>query len=414
MRGRGLALALILVQALTAIGLVSCGSNVLTPSATADTGNYVKIGLVEPFTGDSAGLGQGELNGFYLANRLRPTVLQGQQVRITTLDSQSNQNVASSVAEQLVESDKVSILAGGFNSSVALPISVVANRRKIPYVSISSTVPQITQNNIWAYRVCYTDDYQGRMAAHFVTKQKNPDGTPKYKRIAVSYNSDTYSEGNASFFKNAIADDMGPDAISYYDFFLNEAPTDSSKDRYFVEDIKRIAATNPDLIFIPATPKDGANFIEQCQIPEIKKEFPDFHPEFLLTDDAYNPDFLKYGGKKIEGAHCTTAFYPMDDATDVTKEFIQIYRDYYKDDPDSDAALGFDAYNFICDAIERAGTTEPNAVRKAMAQTYEFNGVTGVITMGDKGTPPKPLYVLSVKDGGFVYEDYIPPETNED
>ncbi len=81
----------------------------------------------------------------------------------------------------------------------------------------------------------------------------------------------------------------------------------------------------------------------------------------------------------------------------------------YGEAPSAMAALGYDAYMLVVDAIERANSFDPKAIRDAMAATENFEGVTGFITINDTGDAVKDAVVLEVRDGAFKYLTTVKP-----
>ena len=89
--------------------------------------------------------------------------------------------------------------------------------------------------------------------------------------------------------------------------------------------------------------------------------------------------------------------------------FVADYRATYGEDPDSIAALSYDAARLIADAMRRAGSTESKRVRDALAATADFPGVTGKITMDADRNPVKPAVILKIEGGRYRYAATIPP-----
>ena len=85
------------------------------------------------------------------------------------------------------------------------------------------------------------------------------------------------------------------------------------------------------------------------------------------------------------------------------------YRAKYGETPDALAGLGYDAAMLLFDAMKRAGTTEPAAVRDALAATKDYPGMTGTITLDANRNAVKPAVVLQIKDGKLVYVETINP-----
>ncbi len=78
-------------------------------------------------------------------------------------------------------------------------------------------------------------------------------------------------------------------------------------------------------------------------------------------------------------------------------------------EPDAFTAMGADAYFMVVDAIKRAGSCDPQAIREALVNTKDFQGVSGSITMKPNGDPIKAMVVNRVKDGKFAYVTTINP-----
>ena len=85
------------------------------------------------------------------------------------------------------------------------------------------------------------------------------------------------------------------------------------------------------------------------------------------------------------------------------------YKAKFKTAPNTFAALGYDCYNLILDAMERAGSSDPKAIRDAIAKTKGFVGATGIITLDANGDATKSAVVLVVKDGQFKLVDVVHP-----
>ena len=85
------------------------------------------------------------------------------------------------------------------------------------------------------------------------------------------------------------------------------------------------------------------------------------------------------------------------------------YRARYGQTPGALAGLGYDAAQILFDAIRRAGSTDPTAIRDALAETKNFAGVTGVTTLDENRNAVKPAVVLQISDGKLAYVETINP-----
>ncbi len=73
------------------------------------------------------------------------------------------------------------------------------------------------------------------------------------------------------------------------------------------------------------------------------------------------------------------------------------------------AALGYDSAMILADAIKRAGSTEPEKLRDAIATTKSHEGITGKITLDDHRNANKPAVILTIGNGGFEFVETVAP-----
>jgi len=104
------------VVAAAAIACTAVGAGPASPS------DPIKIGVILPLTGSSAGVAQDLLRGIQLAFSENGNTVSGRKVEIVTADDQNTPATALTEARRLVENDKVSLLMGSLNSSVALTL----------------------------------------------------------------------------------------------------------------------------------------------------------------------------------------------------------------------------------------------------------------------------------------------------
>ena len=131
---------------------------------------------------------------------------------------------------------------------------------------------------------------------------------------------------------------------------------------------------------------------------------------FLGGDTWETSDFLSVGGSEVEGAALSTAFAREAADTDEAKTFLEEYEKNNTEEPSALTALGYDTYLLVRDAIERAGSTDPQAIRDAIAETKDFEGATGLTTLDQNGDAIKPAIIKEVKDGKFVFKKSVSVE----
>jgi branched-chain amino acid transport system substrate-binding protein len=110
----------------------------------------------------------------------------------------------------------------------------------------------------------------------------------------------------------------------------------------------------------------------------------------------------------VEGTYFSN-HYSVDDPSPAVRQFVAAYRKKYGAEPDSIAALSYDATRLLADAIRRAGSTEGKRIRDALADTKDYSGVSGPITMDADRNPIKPAVVLKVERGRFRFVTSVAP-----
>ena len=157
----------------------------------------------------------------------------------------------------------------------------------------------------------------------------------------------------------------------------------------------------PDIIVVPGYYTDAGLIARQARGLGIEAA--------LLGADGWDsPKLTEIGGPAVEGAYFSN-HYSVEDPSPAVRAFVDDYRRAYGADPDSIAALSYDAARLIADAMRRAGSTEGKRVRDALAATKDFPGVTGRITMDADRNPVKPAVILKVEGGKFRFAASIAP-----
>jgi len=382
-----LALCIVLVVSL----LAACGGGGGDDKAEADGDGPIKLGVFQPLTGANAAGGKLEVEGIELANELRPEVL-GRKVELVIADNKSDKAEATNAAARLIEKDKVSAIMGSWGSSLSIAAGDVVRNNKVPAVGCSCTNPQVTAGNDYYFRVAFIDTFQGKIMANYAAKNLNA------KKIAIVQEvSNDYSTGLAKFFADNFVELTGdPDAIV-------TTVNYNTGDQDFRGQLTTVKDANPDAIFAPGNFTESALLIKQAR--ELGIDVP-----FLGCDTWETPEFIQVGGKDVEGAVMSTFF--DDKSTNLSeagKTFVNAYKEKYPDrEISAVTALGFDSYNVILDAIERAGSADPQAIRDALEQTKDFDGATGVINFDENGDADKNEAIIkTVQDGKFVFMDVV-------
>lgn len=360
------------------------------PAEQAAAEDVIKIGVFEPLTGANAAGGAIELEGIKLANELYPEVL-GKKVELVVVDNKSDKVEAANAAARLIEKEKVVAIIGSWGSSLSMAAGDAVRNAEVPAIGASCTNPLVTLNNDYYFRVCFIDPFQGTVMANYAINKLNA----KTAAIIQEISSD-YSVGLAKFFTDAFKELTGNENA-----ILGSASYNTG-DQDFTAQLTNIKQLNPDVIFAPGNFTESALLIKQAR--QLGIETP------ILGGDTWEtPEFIEIGGEAVEGTVLSTFFTSEVPITEMSKEFLDAYRAKYDKEPASVTALGFDAYIMLLNAIEKANATDSKLIRDALAETADFMGAAGIITLDENGDAVKSAVIKVVKDGKFTYLDTVEP-----
>lgn len=367
--------------------IVGCSSEGATSEEESDV---LKIGIFEPLTGANAAGGAMEVEGIELANEMFPEVL-GKKVELVTADNKSEKVEAANAATYLIDKENVIAIIGSWGSSLSMAAGPIAEDNQIPVVAPSATNPLVTQGNDWYFRVCFIDPFQGNVMANYAFN----DLGAKTAAIVQEVSND-YSVGLATFFANSFKELTGDDNAILATVNYNTQDTD------FTAQLTSIKDQKPDVIFAPGNYTESALLTKQAR--ELGIDVP------ILGGDTWEtPEFIDIAGDAAEGVVLSTFYTTEVPITSMSEVFLDAYREAYDKEPAAVTALGFDAYLVILEAIERAGSADPIAIRDEIAKTEGFEGAAGIVTLDENGDATKNAVIKEVKDGNFSYLTTVEP-----
>jgi branched-chain amino acid transport system substrate-binding protein len=364
-----LALALALVLAVT-----GCGPR----------GDVVLVGAFLSLSGVDSTFGTDTRAGIdmALAEVNAAGGVHGKRVKVRYEDDKSLPSEAANKVRQLIDRDKVIAILGEVASSRSLVGGLIANTRKVPMISPSSTAVRVTKYREYVFRTCFTDAQQGAVAAHFV------HDTLKRERVGIFYVAqDNYSSGLAASFRANLAKLGGTVVLD------KGYPKGETNFTTFLEAFK---AAKPDVIFVPNYYNDMVQIARQASQLGIPGSI-------FVGGDGWDSDVLTTGaGEELEGAFFTNSYAP-DEPRSPSRAFLAAYEARYGRVPSSMAAQGYDAARVLFDAIRRAKVPTPDGVKTAISETRDFVGATGTITIDPEHNANKPVVIVQVKDKKLTY-----------
>ncbi|MFN0280092.1 MAG: ABC transporter substrate-binding protein [Pyrinomonadaceae bacterium] len=375
---------------LSSFACVQKGTNSTTTTGGGDT---IKVGVYGDLTGQTSSFGQSTKNGIELAVdeiNAGGGVL-GKKIQLVIEDDQGRPEQAKTVVQKLISQDKVQAVLGEVASTNSLAAAPVAQEAKIPMITPSSTNPKVTEVGDYISRVCFIDPFQGAVMAKFAAN------TLKAKTAAIlgDVNSD-YSKGLTQFFEEEFGK-LGGRVLA------KEAYTQTDPD--FKGQLTKIRNLNPDVLYIPGY--YGQVGIIAKQARELDMNMP------LLGGDGWDsPELWKLGGASLKNSYLSN-HYSAQNPTPEIQNFVKAFKAKFNVEPDSLAALAYDAAKVLADAIKRAGGASDGAkLKDAINSTKDFLGVTGKITIDATRNAVKPAVVLELDPAAsaFKFKETIYPE----
>jgi len=351
----------------------------------------IKIGVYEPMTGAMAAGGEQTWEGIQLAHELRGEVL-GRPIELVLVDNKSEKVEAANAMARLIDREKVVAVVGSYGSSLSLAGGPLAMKAGIPVMGCSPTNPLVTKDNPYYFRACFIDPFQGEVMARFAFNELGAKTAAIVQDVAQDY-----SVGLASFFRKAFIELTGDEnsIVAMTSF--------QTGDSDFTAQLTHVISQSPDVIFMPSYYQDMAQFAIQAQQLGVTA--------MLLGGDALEaPELIAVGGDAVEGIRFSTHYSAEAAEREASKVFAEAYQKKYNKIPNAFAALGYDAYMLIVDAIEAANSAEPQVIRYTLANFTNHEAVTGLLTFDPNGDPIKSAVILGVDGGQFKYIATVDPE----
>jgi branched-chain amino acid transport system substrate-binding protein len=339
----------------------------------------IKIGAVSCLTGALSTFGVSSIQGAKMAveeiNAAGGTL--GQPIQLIVEDNGSKAGETATILRKFISQDKVVAVLGGLTSSSTMEGAPLAQAAKLPLLTPSATNIAVTKIGNYIFRSCFIDPFTGQMMAKFAR-----DRLQAKEAIVMTDVKQDYSVGLTDairlYFSQSGAKILS--ALSY-----------SSGDTDFRTQLTAVRMAHPEVVFLPGYYTEAALILLQARQLGIRCPF-------VGGEGWDSPTLVQVAGKAADGNYYTDHFSAADPDPKVQK-FVQTYRAKYATLPDALAALWYDGARLLTQAVQRAGSTDPEKVREALAATRDFDGVTGFISIDDNRNASKPGVILEIVNG---------------
>ncbi|MES2948488.1 MAG: ABC transporter substrate-binding protein [Pseudomonadota bacterium] len=354
--------------------LVATAVAVTALSATAQTSEPVKIGLLSTLSGPGAGLGVDIRDGFQLAVKLGGGKLGGRAAEVVIADDQASPDVGRQTADRLIKRDKVDFLTGIVFSNVMLAVGAPTFQSKTFYISANAGPSQYAGEQCNPY--FFSASWQNDNLHEAVGKTVTDKGFKRVALIAPNYPAGKDAlTGFKRFYKGAIA---------------SESFTQLNQLDYGAE-ISQLRATKPDAVYIFLPGGMGINFIKQFVGAGLSKDMTLFGPGFSADEDV-----IKAVGEPMLGMFNSSQWaHDLDNAAN--KTFVAAFEKEYGRIPSLYAAQGYDAAKLIDAAVRdsKGKLDDKAAVRKAL-EAAKFDSVRGAFKFNTNHFPIQDYYLRVV------------------
>ncbi len=346
----------------------------------------VKIGINYELTGGVATYGQASVDGIQMAfDEINEAGgINGMKIVPVVLDNKSDSAEATSLATRLMTQDGVVACLGPATSGNFMATIPVATDNGIPVISASATADEgVTMDadgnvNDYVFRLCFNDSFQGITMANFALNNLSAKSA-----VLIQDQSSDYAKGLAK---------------NFVETFEAAGGTIVAKEGYVTDDkdfkaiLTNIKAEKFDVIFLPGYYKEAGLIIKQAR--ELGITAP------ILGADGFDSEVLLQlaGAEALNNVYFSNHYSNLDQDP-MVQDFITKFKAKYDAEPNAFHALGYDLGKYIADAIERAGSTDPEAIKEALASTENFTGVTGTFSMGADHNPIKSIVVIGLENG---------------
>src|SRR5712672_3846893 len=393
------------------VGLLSAAAISVTLAGGAlAQDKTVKIGALFPLSGNAASAGvhakaaievaidiinnaHPELGDFPLAKNAGLAGLGGAKVEVVFADNQGSPATGQNQTLRLITEEKVVALTGAYQSGITLTASAIAEKYGIPFLNGESVAANLTERGFkWFFRTTPVAGDFARIYLDFLKDMKA--GGAKVDNIALVHENTEYGTSVASVITSTFKDN-GLGIAQNITYSANTTDVQSQ--------VLQLKDKKPDVVIMISYTSDAILYAKTMQALDYK-------PPIMMADNAgySDPSLIKTVGKQVQGIFNRSSFSigPPGSPTFLINE---MYKKRSGDDLDDTAARQMQGFFVLCDAIDRAGSTEPAKILAALKATdlkpdQLIMGYKGV-KFDDKGQNVLASgLVIQLQDG----ENYVP------
>lgn len=381
----------LLAGVMAAALMTGCGDAAQTGGAGTDTG-VIKIGSVHPLTGSYAYEAQSIINAQKLAVEEINAAggiksMGGAKLELVTGDSQASADTGASETERLI-AEGCSIVTGTFQSGVTLTCMQKAEQNEVPFlVTVSNNVAMFENGFEWCFRIQPNANVFAEDFIQYISEVKTDD-----IKTAVLIHEDSLTGTDSG---DIISANMGATGIELLDRITYSASTSTLS-----TEVTKIAELKPDLLIAIGYFADTSLLVKELNERGVTFKMVCGVANGGISDSKFVADF----GESVE--NFLDLNYRFNPNSDKTQSLLESYKTKFGDDMSVHAVWGYESIYVIADALERAESSSPAALRDALKTTNIEDHVLaqpGAITFDEKGENVNAAGVLvQIQNGKHV------------
>jgi branched-chain amino acid transport system substrate-binding protein len=353
------------------LGLLSAAAVTVALAGSASAQDKtIKIGAIFPLSGNAASAGvhakaaietamdvinnaHPELGNFPLAKSAGLAGLGGAKVEVVFADNQGSPATGQNQALRLITEEKVVALTGAYQSGITLTTSAIAEKYGIPFLNGESVAANLTERGFkWFFRTTPVASDFAKIYFDFLRDMKASGA--KTDSVAMVHDNTEYGTSVATVI-TSVAKEQGLAAPIDIAYAANATDVQSQ--------VLQLKEKKPDVVIMITYTSDAILFAKTMQALDYK-------PPMLLADDAgySDPSFIKAVGKLSVGAFNRSS-WSVGPPGSPTAIIADMYKKKSGDEMDDTAARQMQGFFVLCEAIDRAGSTDPAKIQAALKAT---------------------------------------------
>lgn len=362
------------LSGLMALALSSCGGK---------PGNHeVVIGVSLPLSGDAAVWGKSQKDGYDLAlDQINAKGgIDGKKLKLVYSDDKGLPKDGVSALKKMLDADKIQILTGVANSSVALAYIPIVKERKMLFISSGASSPKLTNASKYFFRTWPSDNAEALAMAKYAHDEL------KLTKVAILYINNDYGIGLSEPF-TARLKELGGKVLGAESF--EQGASD------FRTQLTKLQSYGPQAIYLAGNPREMGRAIKQARELGIKTPFLSIS---TLNDREV---FGITGPQAIEGTVITDASFDPKSDDQAAKKFMADFRKKFSHEPGILANTAYDALMVTADAVSKVGI-DGDKLAGYLHGLKDYSGVSGPISFSRGGDVHRPIRIAKAHNGTFV------------